>query len=499
MSPQIIDIPVDGFDLAKSAAALLLFFISASFAFLGLCAKLYRREDDLGLLAGISATAGPMLLAWVLAILLIALPGREPAIYLAALALIFGVGGVFGAVTCGPLLARAFGGYAIATARRPLILAGVVAVGLVLAWIAFQQVAVAAFQPVYSNDSLEYLTAARLVAANSDLNRYPFLDGSATGGFLSPWTHPPSFITLNVLAFWLQGSADLSGAARFIATYFVAAQALALCVFVDKGRRLAGPLAAAIMVATPVYFLLSLQAHVDSMRLAAFTTAAAAVWLAARRLTWGGAVIAGLAVGMSHFSHSIGFLTLGFLAPLFFLASQGGLVLRSGVAAVFCLISVMLVAPFALKNIAAYGALAQDMGLVWSYPDIRFDESLAVERGIATLSDKLLYGMLQPLTKPELFGFAAAALAIAALISVLRVGRRRLFQLVRDAEFRASAVFTSLALVGGFIAFLAITIATGTDLAIKNARYVLTIQPFIALALAHLLTTPLEGPQAGKT
>jgi 4-amino-4-deoxy-L-arabinose transferase-like glycosyltransferase len=493
MPSQIIDVPVDGFELAKNAAALLVYFIASAFACLGLFSRLDRREEDLGALAGISAVVGPMLLAWLLAILLTALPGRDPAVYLGALALIAGAGGAYGAIACGPKLAASLARYALNAVTRPLILAGVIAAGAVLAWLFFQQVAVAAFQPVYANDSLEYLTAGRLVAESADLNGYPFLDGAATGGFISPWTHPPSFIVLNVLAFWIQGSADMSGAARFISTYFFAAQAVVLFVFVDRGRRLAGPLAAAIMLATPIYFLLSMQAHVDSMRMAAFAAAAAAAWIAARRMTWSATLIAGIAVGMAHFSHSIGFLTLGFLVPFFLIAAQGGAARRVGMAVAFSLLGVLLVAPFALKNLAVYGSLAQDTGLLWSYPQLRFEETLALERGIETVSDKILYGALRPLTQPEHYGLSAWALAAALVATLAMTGWKRALGRLRDPDFRSSALFAALVLVGGFFAFLAITIAAGTDLAIKNIRYVLTIQPFVAIALAHLLTFPLES------
>ena len=303
---------------------------------------------------------------------------------------------------------------------------------------------------------------------------------------------PPSFIVLNTLAFWIQGDAEMSGAARFISIYFFAAQALLLFVFVDRGRRLAGPLAAAIMAATPIYFVLSLQAHVDSMRIAAFAAAAAAVWIAARRMTVGAGLIAGLAVGMAHFSHSIGFLTLGFLAPFFLIAAQGGAARRLGLAALFAAVGVLLVAPFALKNLSVYGTLAQDSGLLWSYPELRFEETLAVERGIETLSDKILQGALRPFTQPQYYGLGASALLLALLAAAFLIGWRRAAGLLRDLEFRSGALFAALLLLGGFLAFLAATIAAGTDLAIKNIRYVLTVQPFIAMALAHLLAAPFE-------
>lgn len=497
MPSQIIDIPVDGFELAAHAALLFLYFIASAFACLGLFTRLDRHEDDLGALAGVSAVVGPMLLALLLAIMLLAMPGRSPALYLGALAAIAGAGGVYGAIVSLPKLAAALARYALDAAMRPFVLVGVLALLAVIAFLLVQQVAVAAFQPVYSNDSLEYLTAARLVAESADLNGYPYLDGAATGGFISPWTHPPSFIVLNALAFMIQGEAGMSGAARFISTYFLAAQALLLFVFVDRGRRLAGPLAAALMTATPIYFILSMQAHVDSMRMAAFCAAAVAVWICARRMTFGAGAIAGIAVGMSHFSHSMGFLTLGFLLPLLFLAARGGAGRRFGVAALVCVVGVLLVAPFALKNMSVYGSLAQDTGLLWSYPELRFEATLAVERGIESLSDKILYGALRPFTQPEYYGLSAWALAIALVAALAATGWRRVLGLVRDAEFRSGALFAALALVAGFFAFLAITIAAGTDLAIKNIRYVLTVQPFVAAALAHLLSAPFEGRREG--
>lgn len=496
MPSTVIDVPIDGFYLYRSAAVLFIFLAASSFTVLSLFVRLNPNREDLGVLAALSVAIGPLLLAWLLSLALTLFPGWSASSYILLAAVLVGPLGVIGAVRHGPVLLGLVRSYFFDLLKTPISLIVLIFLFGALLLALGQQIVLATFQPVTGNDPLEYMTAARLVADARSLDGYPFLDGEATGGFMAPWTHPPSYLSLIAFSYWLQGSADYAGAAKFLAPYFVGAQALLLIVFAERGRRLAGPLAALLCLSTPIYFHVAAIFHIDPMRIATFTAAGVAVWLLAPRMTLGAAIIAGVAVGASHFSHSIGFLTLAFMLPLYVLTARGSVMECVRIGAVMTAVSVLIVAPFAWKNIAVFGALLQDAPVIWTYPEIRYEETLAVDRGLFTVPLKIFAGALRGFTQPDMFGLLYWALAASLAATLAHLGFGKTIALARDAVFRRTALSVALILSGGYIAFLLLTIALGVDTAIKNLRYVLTIQPFIAVALAHLLTHRFERVKA---
>ena len=493
MTPSFYTAPIDGVHLFASGFVLLAFFVAASFAAMLLLRTFNPREEDFPVLAAASFTVGPLLFALVLSAPLLLLDGLEPRLLLAVSGLVTVIPGSYAAMRFGPRLAGLVGRFATSLLSRPVSLAASLALVVALAYLIGAQIIIAFFQPAYANDTLEYLTAGRLVADAASLKDYPFIDSTRTGGFFGPWTHPPAYPVLIALAYWIQGSSEYSGIARLICPYFAAAQALLLIAVANaEGRRVAGLAAAVLCLSTPLYFLLNSQAHIDSVRIAAFSAAAATVWLAARRPGAGAAVAAGLAVGVSEFSHSIGLLTLGFVAPLFLIASSGPLLARLRSAAIFVAIGGALAAPFLLRNLRTFGSFLQDNTVLWTFAELDVEKNRALERGIYTFADKIFAGALRPFSEIDFFGYVWWATLALSMVALYVARRTTTLSSLVGATSRSSPLALALMMCVGFLAFQLLTVAMGTDLAIKNARYAMTSQPFACLAAALLLTWPFD-------
>ena len=498
MQSAIISVPLGGALLLGHALALLALLLASGLGLFGVLASLgSRKKEEYPVLLGVSLVCGPMLMAWFLTIALTLMPGRPPALYLSVCSIVAGAAALYSIARYRQPFQQLLIAYASGLLKHPFAALAVLIVLTTLVWMLITFGVTTFYLSVYSNDALEYLTAARVSYERADLSGHPFIDRNITGGFVGVWTHPPAYVSLLTLAYFVQGSAAYAGAAKFVSAYFLFAQTVLLLVFTDPGRRIAGPLAALICVATPVYFLLSFQGHIDSMRIAAFSAAMIATWRLSQGPNFERILTAGIAIGMSHFSHSLGILTLCFAVPLFVISARSNNLRSIGAMLVSALIGVTLWLPFGLRNVEVFGSFAQDSSPVWQIKKLLVAETLAIERGIATPMDKISNGILRSFTQPEYLGLSAWALTIVLIVVVLRIGASEAWKRCWSGSFRQSALGVSLIVLVGFYAFLGLSVLMGLDIAIKNFRYVMTPQPFIATALAHLLVAAADS-KAGQ-
>lgn len=477
------------FTLARDAFFLAAVLLGAGLGGVAVARALVRERDYAGLVCAIGLTTGVALFGWIFAQLLIYLPG-QPAEFYVGFAALYAVAG-FGAgwFLSDGLWRDIRGGILARWGERPLTafisLAFWVPLSILLAALAL----VTLSAPLYANDSLEYAQAAREVFEARNLDLYPFLDREVSGGLVTPWTHPPGYLSFLTLGNLLQGSAAEARIIKLVAPIFVLLQVIMVIALAGRGRILAGAAAGVLLLLTPVYFAQAAESSIDAYRIAVFTAAIASFWLMARAPGLGSAILAGLATGMAHYSHSIGLLTLGFAIPLYLLTAKSPWI-RNGLHILLATaISVIFVAAHALKNLANYGTLLQDGVALWRYPELRFEDHLSVERMLSTAPDAVLNGVLRGFTQIDLFGIQLLALLVALGIGAWgRLSLPSIRQFVVSAEKRGSVLAMALIVVAGFLGFLLLTAAAGSDLAIKNARYFMTVQPFVAIALAIVLT-----------
>lgn len=464
---------------------------AAAGAYLALRALNPVREDRF-LLVALASAIGPLSAAFIASLALRFAPGQWPALaYLfvpVAIVIIVGV-----ALRLLPQRV-ASAEPAQATWTSGIFLRGIgtvaaitVGVGLVALFV------MTALAPMFGNDSLEYAAAGRLVAESRSLTSFPFLDGEATGGLVTPWTHPPAQVTLLALGFLIEGDVTEAAAMKWIAPYFAASQALLLAAFAAHGaNRYVGYIAALLAASAPLVFDTALQNHIDTMRLAAFTAAIAGVWLLLKRETLGACLVAGLACACSGFTHSLGMLTMGLAMPAYLILSQAPLPTRIRNTAIVLVLGASFVVPTIALNLQIFGNPIQDQVPAWELPTLRYSEYLELDRGLESPFRRVVFGLLRSFTEPEFFGLTFWALALGlGLVALNMLGQKRLpvwADLKRVSQDQSTLC---VLVIGGFFAALVLTMAADSLSAIKNARYPATILPLAAIAAARLLSRPL--------
>lgn len=481
--------------LVFNSVLLLASFVLASSAAFAVLGRLIHTPMGRSIAWASSLTLGPAFLSWILTHLLYFTPGRSPAYYLTvAGAVVLLPGLVF---VRGFLLAGWHGLGAHLASFKHLPLRALLTAAFVAA-IVFslgQLVVVHLFIPVNANDPLEYATVARIIAENTSAREYPYSEPAFTGGIQASWTHPLGYVSLLVYGYLLQGSTDYAGVIRMVAPWFAFSGAVLLYVIAGYKRPLAGAIAALLMLTTPYFFQLAVQAHIDVMRLAALTAAFAAIWLLAREQTWRAAVFAGLCAGACHFVHSIGLITLPLLLPLYFLISAArwhitwrNMAIVGGIAisAVMLRISV---------NFAEFGTLVKDGPIIWGFEHLRVQEHREVIRLLYTPYDKVVRGVFAGWSRVNLFGYTywLGTVALLAAAWAFRGELRRPIHLLKARAWRLDdPILAALIMTGGYFALAILSLAAGTDLVIKNARYLLTVHPLVVLITARIVAWPLD-------
>ena len=479
-----------------SAFALLLLFLASALALLAALTRLNPRREDVGWMAAVSLGLGPMALSWGFVTMLRIFPGRAPALYVVtAAAVCVGLAAV-GAMSSWRALGAAIGAHV----RRFIAFPGFVGASftLPLAVLLACLVLVGSFVPLSGSDALEYAQAARIVTEARSVADYPFTDSAAAGGFYGPWTHLPGYVGLLSFGYMLQGSTESAGVIRLVAAWFAFAGAAGVWRFAASASPAAGPLAAFLFLSTPLYFSSAAEAQIDAMRIFTFLAAFTCLHALVRRPSAGLAVIVGFAVGLSHFSHSIGILTLPILLPLYAIVSGRRVRPLLADAVLITAAGVVLVLPGWLRNLAVFGSLAADGTPVWAIPHIRFDEHVAVTRLLATPLERIFNGVLRGWTEPGSFGYTywfllagAVAWAVWAVTDRTRWRPRAAWR--NRAWLRPGPVGFSLWILAGFYGIVVLSVLLGTNAAIKNPRYVLTVQPFACIAAAGMIARGLAG------
>jgi hypothetical protein len=339
--------------------------------------------------------------------------------------------------------------------------------------------------PLHGNDPLEYMQLGRLLYEQREAQIYPLRTALPSGGFIAPWTHPPTYGSLIALAFMLQGSSLIAGAAKLISLWFALASALfAMALVFAADRRVSWRLwlTPFVMLSLPIYFELQQTAHIDSIRIASFVTAIALAAHAVASHSRGAAAVAAYALGCATMTHSIGILAPMISLPMLIVCWRGSPKRLAEITLIIVAITLAIALPHYLRNVLIFGNPIQDSVPVWDLPALGVPEFLRGERGLETFSDRFVLGVLMPFTRIDLFGYLPTLGGIVALLLLAQTLRRRGLRGTTTAIFQARADHAALPVLIallGFMALIMLSVLAGTDLAVKNVRYILTVIPII--------------------
>ncbi len=497
-----IDIGVDRPDvLVFLSLVTLATYAIASLALLGLIRMLSGdRLRDLPFEVALACSGGPTMLAWFLAYGLRAMPEQNSGFYLAvvfvpisALAII-GVIAFVGAARSGKSSLAASAKQRSRTGWLLVFVSAIAIVFLVLLPIVKLNIIL----PVTANDALDYFTASRLIFEQKSLANYPFVDSHAGEGFYGYWTHPPGFVSLLAWSYFLQGHADFAGGARLTAVWHLTALLMLVATFVARRSWIGAAAAALFLLATPFFLNNAIIQHVDTTRIAIFTAALLLLVRSLEAFTLKRAVLVGVFLGLAQFVHSIGTLVLFLGVPLYLILrktpwSLRGIARRITEVALITVVGISVVAFDQAVNYQTYGAFLKDAPAVWSLEQLNVGEHREFVRKIATPVDRLVNGLFRGFSDTNRFSQTYLAVTLLALVLLIFSWRNILpwLRARHQLQWSLSDDILALALlVGGFYGLVILSMAAGSDLIIKNGRY---------LATPHGLLTCLFGGMLARS
>ncbi|MDP3254309.1 MAG: glycosyltransferase family 39 protein [Hydrogenophaga sp.] len=343
--------------------------------------------------------------------------------------------------------------------------------------------------PLTENDSLEYGLVGRAIYEAHSLRVYPLLDpDQAASGFFAPWTHPPLYTSLIYLTYVLEGSAEHALLMKFLAPWFMLTAAWGVFAL----GRLHGPnsarVAALLFMTTPLLSVGAQTAAIDALPVAGMVLMMLALigFDPERRSA---SIYTGLLVGLALWTHSQAILYIPILVGTV-IVSGGLRAWRS--SAVFVLKAIVTIACVAafpyFRNLAIYGSVISDNPVVFALPSLDWDSYFKYARSIYDWSTRLQYGVLKGLLSLRSFGLLFwIGLVATAYLFFSGTLRRWLAQLVsapRSQWEPMGPTLVSLCICGIYFAGVLLSLAVGTDLMVKNDRYLLVLVPAVSLVAA---------------
>lgn len=368
--------------------------------------------------------------------------------------------------------------------------------GLLVVWIGLL-IFNAISQPVYQNDTLEYLLVGRELFLRKDLSIYPLVDSAASdSGFYGPWSHPPLYVSLIYLANLLQGQADQPGVMRLIAPWF-ALVSTGLVVSIGRMYSLrTGLLGALIFVSTPLFFLGAGSGLIDALPVCGVCLILALL-VATDPGVPGRAIWLGAGLGLMLWTHSQAVLFIPLVLSAVFI--QNGLtgwkqsIYQCGVlAAVAALFAVW---PYA-RNCLIYGYPINDTSPVFDLPQIDWQTFIRVSRTLDFPEAVIQYGLFKGWVIPDAFGLTFWLGSVGAFVFILSMVRRGLHSRILSPTGLNPwdrCLLTCLAIWGAYFTGVLLSVFLGINLMVQNERYLLVTLPFVSVLAGFALECCLRS------
>lgn len=340
--------------------------------------------------------------------------------------------------------------------------------------------------PLTENDALEYGIVGRAIYESGSLSVYPLLNADQSlSGFFGPWTHPPLYTSLIYLTYLLQEDASFAELMKILSPWFTLGAAWSLYGMGRMRGPACGLIASLLFLATPLLFLGAQTAAIDALPISGMVLIMVGV-VGADRSRPLAPVSLGLLAGMAIWTHSQAILYLPILVGL--LVATGGIAnWRASLS--FSLKTMLVVGAVAcypyLRNTAIYGTPISDTPVVFALPSLDWDGFFKYARSIYDVSTRLQYGVFKGLSALHSYGLVFWLCGLAGGFYVL-TGRmsgwgRALVHGTSKIERQDWPLIVPVALISIYYAGILASLAIGSDLMIRNDRYLLVMVPPAAL------------------
>jgi len=357
--------------------------------------------------------------------------------------------------------------------------------GYLLLWLLMLAVN-AVFLPLLQNDALEYATVGRILFESRDLLSYPAIQPETTSsGFYGPWTHPPLYVALIYLSYIIQGHAHEPGLMRLIAPWFLVTAVYALIALGRLASRQIGLLSGILFISTPILFLGADSALIDALPVSGMVLLLVAlVGLQAKQPRY--SLTVGAVVGVVLWTHSQAILFIPLMVAGLFI--QGGLWKwrLTFVSVAWATGAALLVGGgYYLKNYFLWGSLISDNPAVLAIDASGWQTYFSYARGLDHFFAKMQYGLFKGWVCFEAYG-PLFWLGIGGLTAFLySLPKANLKEVVfqgaaPEAGFLQLQWFCFVSFATYFLGTAA-SMLIGSDLMIKNERYLLVMAPAMSI------------------
>lgn len=451
------------------------------------------RARAAGMVAAAGVALAPFLALGAAVLALLVLPGRSHGVHLGAVMIVLAVPA--GLLVKGVLAKRSFfdqGGEP--SCAGPLGWRRVLAV-LLMAWIGGILLDTVLL-PLTQNDALEYATVGRILFQERSLAAYPVMDPSLHDGFFAPWTHPAGYVSLLYLANIVQGSADMPGLMRAVAPWFTLSAAALVYAVARLHSAVAAVAAAVIFLGAPLLYLGTGGGLIDALPIGGIVLVVASVIGLDRNRPLHAGAAQGLVLGAALWTHSqaILFPALAVAAVVVWRGTGNLAGLARHLAALLACAVAVAAWPY-LRNLEVHGSLISDTPQVFAFAPLRWDEYFSMGRGLASVSEKISWGLFKWWTMPEAYGIAFWV-ALPGVWLAVRHGRGNNSQGQTIAPGGSGAdqdwLRVPLGVLAVYFLGIGLSLLLGIDLMIRNERYQLTMLPFAAVLAGVAMAQALQ-------
>ncbi|MDP1974639.1 MAG: hypothetical protein Q8K37_01570 [Alphaproteobacteria bacterium] len=349
-------------------------------------------------------------------------------------------------------------------------------------------------KPLLGNDPLQYFYLSSLIDNMKDVSFYPSTSAVDERGFVVPWSHPLGYPGL--LAWGRLGLSQDIGLffAKISSFSMTFSLALALIIILYKETNRFNFWASLLLLTTPLCLSGALECHVDSSRMLLFLTSFLIVYEYLKNVSEkitpqkdiSYFLILGASFGFSWFYHSSGILTyvicMGVLAIVFLINQRKEMsfyaMLKKYIPLIFLttLIMILIVCVDLYNSFKVHGKILADLENI-KIINFMLDEYkmyFDLSRGITTLYDKFIFGILKIFTEIKIFGFVYILFVVSLVLSIRKIKTNNIINMY---NFLIFFVFI-------FYLFVVFTTIMGVGTFSFNPRYLLQIHPIVCLAVA---------------
>jgi hypothetical protein len=461
---------MDLFKFFFSAHLIFTYLISSLFIFLFLSKLSFIKANHARFFLGLSFGLGPLVISWLLAGLLALFPKQPNSFYLISIYFLFIFIIIFSYREY-PLwlfaLKEQF--FKLKTIEKFLLVC--------MVCLFISNFLLILIVPNFFSDSIDYMHMAYMIAENKDSSLYPLISSHSSRSLIASWTHPLGFMGIYI---WTDMAGVFNSDLSLQITSFFYAISLffAFVSSFDKKHIMIALLSYLLLLTTPLYFFQVYQSGIDPIRLYTFFISFMFLskMIQDERDTHyhlSNYIFLGFLLGMAGFSHSIGLLSLPITCFIYLILSPLPFLTKMRNISLFCMIPLMMMAPRLWVNFKIFHSLITDTSPVWNLESIHYDVSLNIIRGLGTSFERVFYGLLKGFTKIKIFGLSYWICFLG--LCYTRINFKSAYQ-----SSKLLILISALVLIS-FYSMVLLSFLLDLNVFIKNDRYILTVQPYIAL------------------